>query len=209
MKRIRNMSIMIMAFILCLYGSPTYSALDAKEEAYYTQYKTILQNMKKGMESAPTTGDATLDFLYEMIPHHEAAVLMSKNILKYGSNEQVKQIAGNIIKEQIKGIREMKMLLNQLKSKPIVDKKKEAKYLQGYKKAYVKMIHSMEKALPTGNIDKDFLEEMIPHHEGAIMMARNILKYTKNAELKAIAENITISQQKQLIEMKQLLKTLS
>ncbi len=68
------------------------------------------------------------------------------------------------------------------------------------------MITAMQDAKLTGNIDKDFLEEMIPHHEGAIKMSRNIMTYPQNMELKTILQNIITTQQKQLTEMESLLK---
>ena len=205
-SNIRKSSITLLIVVLCMCSARVDAALSPKEQAYYDNYQSILQVMKKAMDNAPKTGDPTLDFLYEMIPHHEAAVSMAENIAKYGSNERVKQLALTIIKEQLKGIGEMETLLNKLKKNPQIDVTKEQAYLKGYNEAYKQMIAAMQNAKPTGNIDRDFLKEMIPHHEGAVAMARNILNYTDNAELKAIAERIVASQQKQIAEMKDLLK---
>ena len=49
---------------------------------------------------------------------------------------------------------------------------------------------------------------MIYHHEGAIGMAKDILKYTKDSELIKLAENIVTTQSKGVEEMKALLKKL-
>ena len=113
-----------------------------------------------------------------------------------------------ITREQLSGIKQMKTLLDQLKSNPQVDKNKEKEYLKSYEAIYKKMMDEMEKAEPTGNIDRDFLEEMIPHHEGAIAMAANILKYTSNKELQKIANQIIANQSKQVKQMKKLLKAM-
>ncbi|WP_230203716.1 DUF305 domain-containing protein [Bacillus massiliigorillae] len=207
-RSIRNIFTSLLTVAICLFSMQVYAELGEKEQAYYDNYQSILQVMKKGMDSAPKTGDPSLDFLYEMIPHHEAAVSMAENILKYGSNEQVKKLATAIVHDQLKGIAQMEALLKKLKQNPQVDKAKEAAYLKVYNKAHNEMMKAMEEAKPTGNIDRDFLEEMIPHHEGAVKMASNILNYTNNEELKAIAQNIVTSQQKQLEEMKQLLQTI-
>lgn len=63
------------------------------------------------MEDAPETGDPSLDFLYEMIPHHQATVSMSDNVLKYTQNSELKTIVENIITTQQKQAIEMQKLL--------------------------------------------------------------------------------------------------
>ena len=207
-KRIRSASIGLFTMLLFICNLQAHAQIGPEEKAYYDNYQRILQVMKKGMEQAPKTGDPSLDFLYEMIPHHEAAVSMAENIMKYGHNEQVKLLAANIIRDQLVGIGKMKALKEKIKKNPQVNKQAEASYLKAYNNIFQTMIMSMQNAKPTGNIDKDFLEEMIPHHEGAIKMSQNILKYTQNQELRAILQNIITTQQKQLTEMKNLLKTI-
>lgn len=55
---------------------------------------------------------------------------------------------------------------------------------------------------PTGNIDRDFLAMMIPHHQGAIDMALSILKYGRNERVKRLAQEIIIEQQQEIQVMK-------
>lgn len=207
-KRFRTVSIGFFTLILCLFSIQAHAQIGQEEKAYYDNYKSILQIMKRGMEAAPKTGDPSLDFLYEMIPHHEAAVSMSENILKYGHNEEVKQLAANIIRDQLAGIGKLEALKEKLIKNPQINKQAEEAYLKTYTNIYQTMITAMQDAKLTGNIDKDFLEEMIPHHVGAIKMSQNIMKYTQNTELKTILQNIITTQQKQLAEMKNLLKTI-
>lgn len=54
----------------------------------------------------------------------------------------------------------------------------------------------------TGNADQDFVAMMIPHHQGAVDMARVELKYGKDARLRRLAHAIIRSQDKQIAEMK-------
>lgn len=210
MKKInyRTIAVAIFTLLLGLFSTHAFAAMNEKEKAYYDNYESILEVMEKRMEEAPQTGDATLDFLYEMKPHHEAAVSMSENLLKYGSNEAVKQLAATIIKDQLIGTGEIEALIQKLKGNPQVDKAKEAEYLKAYHKIHDQMIDAMEDVKPSGNIDRDFLNQMIPHHEGAVAMSENILKYTANSEVKKLAQGIITNQQKQIAEMKQLLKTI-
>ncbi len=204
----KKRSIAVLLVFLCMFSSQVHAELGPKEKDYYDNYRSILQVMKEGMSMAPRTGDPTLDFLNEMIPHHEAAVSMSENLLKYeGANDQVKRLADTIIREQLNGIRKMEELENKLKANPILNKQAEASYLQAYNKIYNTMMTKMEGAKQTGNINRDFLTEMIPHHEAAIQMGENILKYTQNPELKTHVQNMIATQQKQIAEMNSLLKT--
>ena len=205
-KQLRNILIVLFTYSLLAVSMSVHADSD-NEEIYLKNYESTLSVMKKEMEAAPKTGDPTLDFLYEMIPHHEAAVSMAENLLSYGENLEVKKLAMTIMRDQIEGIQKMKTLLDQIKNNPQVDKAKETAYLKIYNEDYKQMMEKMSKVEPTGSVDKDFLEEMIPHHEGAVKMATNILNYTTNEDLRGIATHIISGQQRQLEEMKQLLKT--
>lgn len=202
--KIKKTLIVLVAYALLASSLSVHAALDPDESKYIDNYNSIMQVMQKEMTNAPKTGDPSLDFLYEMIPHHEAAVSMSENLLDYGTNPEVKNLAAAIIKEQLLGIQQMKALLDKLKDNPQVDKKKESEYLKGYEKAYKEMMDEMDEVKPTGNIDLDYLEAMIPHHEAGIAMASNILKYTNNQELQKIANQIIASQSKQVKQMEKL-----
>ena len=69
-------------------------------------------------------------------------------------------------------------------------KKDSENYIKTYDKIKAKMFREMESVPLTGSTNETFLRQMIYHHEGAIAMSKNILKYTQNPQLKALAENI-------------------
>jgi uncharacterized protein (DUF305 family) len=54
----------------------------------------------------------------------------------------------------------------------------------------------------TGDADKDFVTGMIPHHQGAIDMARVELKYGKDPKIKQMARAIIRAQEKEIATMK-------
>ena len=54
----------------------------------------------------------------------------------------------------------------------------------------------------TGNPDVDFAQGMIPHHLGAIDMAKVVLKYGKDPEMKTLAEKIIKAQDTEIAFMK-------
>jgi uncharacterized protein (DUF305 family) len=56
-----------------------------------------------------------------------------------------------------------------------------------------------DMAIPmTGNADVDFVQGMIPHHQGAVDMAKIVLQYGSDPEIKKIAEDIIAAQEKEI-----------
>lgn len=74
-----------------------------------------------------------------------------------------------------------------------------------FKKADMAMMHNMHVAY-TGNPDIDFRTHMIPHHQGAIEMAKVALKHAKDASTKQMAQKIIDDQEKEIAEMQAWLK---
>lgn len=64
-----------------------------------------------------------------------------------------------------------------------------------------KMHREMMAPSPTGNADVDFLATMIPHHAGAVEMARLLLIHGKDPLVRRLAEEIIASQQAEIAAM--------
>jgi hypothetical protein len=77
----------------------------------------------------------------------------------------------------------------------------ESAFLAENEAAMNKMMNAME-AKPTGDIDRDFVAMMAPHHQGAIDMAVLQLRYGKNEQLRRIAQEIIVSQMQEIAAMK-------
>lgn len=74
-------------------------------------------------------------------------------------------------------------------------------FLQENAAAMTKMMSSMELA-PSGDIDRDFVEMMIPHHQGAIDMAKAVLRYSRNEQIRRLAQEIIVTQQQEIAAMR-------
>jgi uncharacterized protein (DUF305 family) len=58
----------------------------------------------------------------------------------------------------------------------------------------------------TGDVDVDFVRGMIPHHRGAVAMAKVALEHSKNPEIRKLAEEIVRSQDGEIAWMEKFLK---
>lgn len=64
--------------------------------------------------------------------------------------------------------------------------------------AMMVMDDGMRKAPMDGNINHDFVTMMIPHHQGAIDMAKALLLYTEDPQLRNLAQGIITEQQNEI-----------
>ncbi|WP_091977413.1 MULTISPECIES: DUF305 domain-containing protein [Bradyrhizobium] len=55
---------------------------------------------------------------------------------------------------------------------------------------------------PTGDVDHDFVAMMVPHHQGAVDMAKAELSYGHNVQLRRLAQEIVATQQQEITAMR-------
>jgi uncharacterized protein (DUF305 family) len=70
------------------------------------------------------------------------------------------------------------------------------------------MHKGMDQASKTGDPDHDFATMMIPHHQGAVDMAKVELVYGKDPVLRRLAQEIIVSQEQEIEVMRMRLKQL-
>jgi len=77
----------------------------------------------------------------------------------------------------------------------------EAAFLLENEAAMSKMMAAMV-VKPSGDVDRDFVAAMVPHHQGAIEMAQAELRHGRNEQLRRMAQEIIVDQMQEIAAMK-------
>lgn len=175
---------------------------------YLTEQDSIMMTMMEDMIIRERSGSAAVDFLKGMIPHHEAAVRMSESYLSHeGESEELKTLARNIITTQKEEIKQMNGMIKEYKENGPRDDANEDAYLEKYSEMFSddSMSHHIN---PEGaeSIDQAFAEGMIMHHQMAVDMAKDILDYTDQEDVRELAQNIIDLQEEEIAQMEQLVQ---
>lgn len=79
--------------------------------AYNENIRVIMEEMFTEMGEAPSVNNININFMREMIPHHQGAIRMSEQTLQYQICPELNPILESIITSQKRGVKEMKELL--------------------------------------------------------------------------------------------------
>ena len=175
----------------------TKPGMDGAARAYMDGMATMSRDM-----NAAITGDADIDFATMMIPHHQGAIDMAKVQLEYGKDPELRKLSEAIVTAQESEITFMKGWL--AKHPAPTEGSEHAQHTPAgiaYMAGMEKMNTDMNAAM-TGDADRDFVIMMIPHHQGAIDMAKVQLEHGKDAELHALSEGIVKAQETEIAFMK-------
>lgn len=145
-------------------------------------------------------------FIEEMIPHHESAISMSKLALQRATHQELKDLAQNIINSQSKEIDQMKAWYKEWFGKDVsVESDNETHGMMGGQMGMGMMDDDVDLSnlANSTDFDKRFIEEMIPHHQMAIMMASMLKTSTERDEMRQLAENIISTQSKEIGQMRE------
>lgn len=177
-------------------------AMDTQNAPPHTQaYLAMMNKMGDEMSKAGNLADADTAFAKGMIPHHIGAVEMAKVQLEFGKDETMRKLAQAIIDGQQAEIDLMNGWLN---GKDTTTQNANAPHAKAY--ALDNSHSEMMTAIYETDPDVAFAKAMIPHHQGAVEMAKVQLQFGKDEKMKKLAQDIIKAQEPEIKLMQDWLK---
>ena len=182
------------------HSSMDSSGMDMGSMPMGTAVKSGMDKMMTDMHQMEMSGNVDNDFAMMMKSHHQAAVDMAQAELESGKDESLKKMAQNIIDAQKSEINELQSFLDNHKNpEKNYDPSMKEKGFSKVMDQNMTMMMDMPKMDESASTDKHFVQMMVPHHQGAIMMAEGFVQFGKDPGLIALAKKI-IADQKMEIE---------
>jgi uncharacterized protein (DUF305 family) len=150
-----------------------------------------------GGEAEATETDGA--FVTQMVPHHESAIQMAEVAQVEATHPEVKALADDIIASQSDEIDSLNAIHERLYGTPVGEMDHGS--MDGMSMSEMGMDMSatdLEGATP---FDREFIDMMIPHHQGAIVMARAELAEGEDEEARALATEIIEAQSTEIEQM--------
>lgn len=165
-----------------------------------------MDHSSMSMDLGPADADLDLRFIDAMTPHHEGAVVMAKDAQQKSKRPEIQKLAAEIIQAQDTEIAQMrqwrKAWYPKASDTPMAYHTQMGHMMAMTPEQKESMMMSQDLGVADAEFDLRFIDAMIPHHEGAVTMAKEVLGKTKRSEIKQMAEAILTSQQAEIDQMK-------
>ena len=152
------------------------------------------------MQSSPGAEKAPYDlqFIDTMIAHHQGAIEMARLADGRAEHAELKELARKIVADQEREIAQMRKWRTEWYGEraPAINME-----LPGMRESMQMDMRQLAEARGR-DFDLLFIDMMIPHHEGAVVMSRQALERAEHAELKKLAEQIIAAQQAEIAQMR-------
>jgi len=159
------------------------------------------------MDLGPKDETFDLRFIDGMILHHQGAIAMAEAALEHSDREEIRKLAQAIVVAQQTEIEQMQqwrqawypdagpeMVMYHAEMGHTMAMSEEMK---------AAMMMDVDLGVADEAFDRRFLEAMIPHHEGALVMAEQVLERSDRTEMQELARNILTTQQQEIEQMQQ------
>lgn len=154
-----------------------------------------------GDEQAASSSDDTANatdaaFVADMTAHHEGAIEMARIAQTQADHPEIRKLADDIVAAQETEIAAMKDIGQDL---PDVETPDNGN--MGMSDAEMGMELNPAELEDAKPFDRAFIDAMVPHHKGAIAMAREELAKGEHFELREMAQGIITAQSKEIAQM--------
>jgi uncharacterized protein (DUF305 family) len=159
------------------------------------------------MNLGPADENYELRFIDAMIPHHQGAVEMAQAALDKSQRVEIRELSTEIIKAQQQEITQLQQWRQawypQASDAPVsYDPQTGETVPMSQQQMHSMMMHGNLGAADA-EFDLQFINAMIPHHEGAVTMAQDALNKSQRPEIRNLAQEIINSQQIEIEQMQQ------
>jgi uncharacterized protein (DUF305 family) len=196
-------------------GTIIGSILTEKIQAQHPNFTQNLLSQSAPTQSSPR-GMAPMGmqhdqhFIEQMIPHHQSAVEMAELALSQAKHPELKQLAANIKASQTQEIKDMQVWYKQWYGKAVPPVPKDEMGMMGMGRrggmpigmGMMRMQTDLTALKNASDFDRVFMQQMIPHHQMAVMMSSMILN-SSHPELRSLAQAIIKSQTAEIQKMQQ------
>jgi uncharacterized protein (DUF305 family) len=150
-------------------------------------------------DTASASGNAAdAAFITDMTAHHQGAIAMARVAQKRAEHPEIRRLADDIVTAQ-KG--EISVMSNIRSDMHVMGEHSKAHMGMSDAEMGMDMDPAMlEDAEP---FDRAFIDMMVPHHEGAIEMANQLLEHGQQPALRTMAHNIIGAQQLEILQMRE------
>ncbi|OGG04861.1 hypothetical protein A2Z33_06180 [Candidatus Gottesmanbacteria bacterium RBG_16_52_11] len=163
-----------------------------------------MMGLRQGI-GAPMNSNLDKHFIEQMIPHHEGAIEMAELAKKRSQRSEILTLADAIITSQSQEITQMQSWYKEWYGIDVpIDSSSRMGMgrgmmhggMMGGENADIEYLENAE------DFDTAFLQEMIPHHQMAVMMAQMLLSGTDRPEMKQLGQNIIKAQETEIEQMR-------
>ena len=145
-----------------------------------------------------SSGNATdAAFITDMTTHHQGAIEMAEVAKKRAEHPEIRQLADNIISAQKGEISVMDTIGRDMRAMGM----HEGGHM-GMSQSQMGMDMDMPMLRRAKPFDRAFIDMMVPHHRGAIAMAKQLLKKGEQPGLRKMADDIISTQTDEIAQMR-------
>lgn len=177
--------------------------LSDNSKEYLDTYYEIVDSLKSQMFAVENSNSISHMFIEQILPHTNAGIELSENILKYTTDTDIENFAKNVVTQNNENLER----LNSISIKCVCENnERDIKlYTRKSTELITAMITRLNSVQGTNNLNSLYLQSMMFYYEGFLALARNLLNFEICSSLKSFVDEQIIFTTNQLALIKNLL----